>query len=89
MPEDLTTKELFEERARLNEEEAAAEGNIVSDFFLGLFGIEQEDIADLGIRIVFGLLAVLAAGATLLLVVNAFRGNAIKSIAGTVKDVVS
>lgn len=64
-------------------------GNVVSDFFLGLFGLEQDALADLGIRVVFGLLAVLAAGATLLLVVNAFKGNVIKGIAGAVKDVVS
>ena len=84
--EDLTNEELFQKKADQN---ADLEGNILTDFVLGALGIDQANLADIGIRIVFGLLTVLAAGATLLLVVNAFKGNAIKGIVGTVKDVVS
>ena len=84
--EDLTKDEIFEQKAEQN---AAIEGNIVSDFFLGLFGLEQQDLADLGIRIVFGLLAVLASGATILLIVNSFKGDIACTLTGKVKNVVS
>ncbi len=74
------------EQFDMNAAEGSPVGNVVTDFLLGTFGLEQADLTNLGTRLVFGLLAVLAAGATLLLVVNAFKGNIVK---GVIKDVIS